>query len=247
MLTPLATAKEMRREGRTMKSCMGQLVRGVVAGWDAYFHWNGSVPASVQLVRTGDRWDVGQIAAYDDEQVNQRETARIMRAAQDIIDRTAGACDGAASDPREAVVQDVCADARRMFSPRTVARVARQLRLIRGKSLPGSGSFCVIEGEHGYVQFMADEEGKQYWCEIQSHQFATEMEARLTDSVVSLIRGCGFRWPELDQNFGRYFSVATDDEVAKLASFALGMLNRIFDHAPGMRLKLETKLAEKGA
>lgn len=189
-----------------MKNCMGQLLRGVLSGWDAYFHWNGSVPASVQLVRAGDRWEVGQIAAANDETVNARETAKIMQAAQEILDRTVrpGGCE---KDPHAAAIAAVRSQARAVFPQRTVERVARQLRLIRGKSLPDSGSFCVIEGKHGYVQFMADESGKRYWCEIQSHQFVPETEARLTDSVVSLIRSCGFRWPEEDQNFGRYFGL----------------------------------------
>jgi hypothetical protein len=244
LLTPLASAREMRREGLRMKNCMGELVRGVLSGWDAYFHWNGSVPASVQLIRAGDQWELGQIAAKNDEPVNEHEAAKILDAAQEIIDRTVKDR-GITRDPCAATIDSVREQARKLFPAKTIERVARELRLIRGKSLPGSGSFCVIEGRHGYIQLMAGIEKTRYWCELQSHQFVPETEARLTDPIVSLIRACGFRWPEDEQNFGRHFWVGDNSDVSYLAEFALGILNRVFDQMPRMRLKLETNLPDK--
>lgn len=172
---------------------------------------------------------------------------RSSKFAQRLIDQTAGNT-GVDRDPCEAAIDSVREHAEAVFTSKVIQRIARQLVLIRGKSLPDSGSFCVIEGKNGYVQFMADVgDGKRYWCEIQSHQFVPETEKWLTDSAVSLIVACGFRWPDEEQNFGRYFWVKTDDEVVKLAQFALGILSRIFDQTPRMRLKLETKIAERSS
>lgn len=90
---------------------------------------------------------------------------------------------------------------------------------------------------------MADREGEEYLCEIQSHHFVPEMEARLIDPVVSLISECGFRWPEGEQNFARCFPTPTDADVEKLAEFTLGILSWVSDYAPGRRLKLALHLA----
>jgi hypothetical protein len=90
------------------------------------------------------------------------------------------------------------------FPAAAIDQIAGELRYISGKSLgPERGSFCIIEGTHGFIQFMADSEGDEFLCEIQSHRFVPEVERRLTDSVVSLIIGCGFQWPSEKQNFLR--------------------------------------------
>ncbi len=39
LLKLLETSEQMRGEGLRMKNCVGQRVPRVVAGWDAYFHW----------------------------------------------------------------------------------------------------------------------------------------------------------------------------------------------------------------
>ena len=244
LLRPLETPKQMKREGLKMRNCVGQRVPRVLAGWDAYFHWNGALPATVQLVRGKQGWSVGQVRASGNALVKQEDAAEIVQAALQIGNCTV---DERPFDrePFEAGIERVRTHAVKLFPSSAVERIAGELRYINGTSLAlDNGSFCIIEGANGYVQFMADSEGKEYLCEIQSHRFVPEIETRLTDSVVSLISDCGFQWPDDKQNFFRWFSGETDDDLRGLAEFALGILNGVFEQSPDDDFSIDTRLAE---
>jgi hypothetical protein len=241
----LETTEQMRSEGSRMRNCVAQRVPRVLAGWDAYFHWNGAQPATVQLVRGKNGWGLGQIRAPGNALVKPASAAEIVHAAQQIIDCTV---DDRPIDrePFQTLIDSVRIDGIELFSSAAIDRIASELRYIRGKSLGlNRGSFCIVEGTHGFVQFMADSEGNEFLCEIQSHQFVREIESRLTDSAVSLITGCGFQWPNSRQNFLRWFSVrSNDDELHGLAAFALGILHRVFEQDSEADLRINTHFAE---
>jgi hypothetical protein len=224
LLQPLATTKAMKDEGLKMRNCMAQKVVEARTGRMAYFHWNGTVPASVQLThRKG--WTVGPIRAAGNKRAREEETQKIAKAAVEIIARTPDTGDRY-HDHFEAAVDSVRGHARGMFDSGMTQQVTNLLRSIRGRSLAlDNGSYCIAETESGYVQFMADMVGDEYLCEIQSHHFVPEMEMRLTDLVVSLVTGCGFQWPERKQNFLHWFRTPTDGDVEKLAEFARQLLS----------------------
>ncbi len=124
-------------------------------------------------------------------------------------------------------------------------RIAGELQYIRGTSLGlDQGSYCIVEGTDGFIQFMADREGVEFLCEIRSHKFVPEMESLLTDSAVSLITGCGFRWPNGKHNFLRWFTIHTHDELRALAAFALGVLHSVYEQSRELEFRIKTHLAE---
>jgi hypothetical protein len=242
----LETPEHMRSEGSRMGNCVGQRVPRVLAGWDAYFHWDGAQPATVQLVRGENGWGLGQIRAPGNLLVKSAAAAEIVRAAQHIIDCTVDDRP-IVREPFQPLVESMRIHGMELFSSAAIEGIAGELRYIRGTSLGlNRGSFSIVEGTHGFVQFMADSEGNEFLCEIQSHQFVPEIEGRLTDSAVSLITGCGFQWPNGKHNFLRWFSVLTDDELCGLAAFTLGILHRVFEQEPGVGLRINTHFAEDG-
>ena len=65
---------------------------------------------------------------------------------------------------------------------------------------------------------------------------------RLTDKVVSLIADSGFKWPRGSENFLRWFTVSTEQDVDALAEFSLGILNEVFGHKPGHELRVKVHI-----
>lgn len=115
----------------------------------------------------------------------------------------------------------------RMVFPRAVAdRVVEGLKAIRGRSCgPGEGAFCIFETVAGYVQFL-DQGDEGLVSEIQSPAYRPGMS--LTENGIAVIRGCGYRWPEGQQNFWRHFTAADDADLIGVAELALGLLNTVF-------------------
>ena len=117
-----------------MKNCVGQRVPRVVAGWDAYFHCNGTQPATVQMVRGKNGWGLGQIRAPGNALVNPVAAAEIVHAAQQIIDCTV---DDRPIDkePFQPMVESVRVHGAELFPARAIERIAGDLQYIRGTSL----------------------------------------------------------------------------------------------------------------
>ena len=244
LLKLLDTPDHMRSEGLQMRNCVGQRVPRVLAGWDAYFHWNGAQPATVQLVRVKQTWSLGQIRAAGNALVKPAAAAEIVHAAQRIIDCTVDDR-SIVREPFQPVVESVRIRGVEWCPSAAIERIAGELQYIRGTSRGlNHGSFCILEGTHGFIQFMADSEGNEFLCEIQSHRFVPEVESRLTDAAVSLITGCGFQWPDGKHNFLRWFTVSTDDELHALAGFALGILHLVFEQNPEADFSINTHFAE---
>jgi hypothetical protein len=244
LLELLETSEQMRSEGLQMRNCVAQRVSRVVAGWDAYFHWKGAQPATVQLVRVKQAWRLGQIRAAGNVLMKPAAAAEIVEAVQQIIDSTA---DDRPIDrePFLSAVESVRIHGVELFDSAAIGRIAGELKYIKGTSHGlDHGSYCIVEGTHGFIQFMADSEGDEFLCEIQSHKFAPEVGGRLTDSAVSLVTGCGFQWPHGKHNFLRWFSVSTDDELHTLAGFALGILSLVFKQSPEADLRINTQIGE---
>ena len=244
LLKLLDTPDHMRSEGLQMRNCVGQRVPRVVAGWDAYFHWNGTLPATVQMVRRKHGWGLGQIRAPGNALVKPAAAAEIVDAAQQIIDCTVDDR-SIVREPFQPLVESVRIRGVEWFHSAAIERIAGELQYIKGTSHGlDHGSYCIVEGTHGFVQFMADSEGNEFLCEIQSHKFVPEIESRLTDAAVSLITGCGFQWPDGKHNFLRWFTVSTDDELHALAGFALGILHLVFEQNPEADFSINTHFAE---
>ena len=240
----LETSEQMNSEGLQMKNCVGQRVPRVVAGWDAYFHWNGTQPATVQMVRGKNGWSLGQIRAPGNALVKPAAAAEIVDAAQQIIDCTVDDRP-IVREPFQPMVESVRIHGVELFPSAAIDRIAGELQYIKGTSHGlNHGSFCIIEGTHGFIQFMADSEGNEFLCEILSNRFVREVESRLTDSTVSLITGCGFQWPDGKHNFLRWFTVSTDDALHALAGFALGILHLVFEQNPEADFRINTHFAE---
>jgi hypothetical protein len=244
LLKLLETSEQMKSEGLRMKNCVGQRVSRVEAGWDAYFHVRGTQPATVQMVRGKNGWALGQIRAPGNALVKPVAAREIVDAAQQVLDCTV---DDRPIDrePFQPLIESVRIRGVEWFPASAIERIAGELQYIKGTSHGlHHRSYCIVEGTHGFIQFMADPEGSEFLCEIQSHRFAPEIESRLTDSAVSLITGCGFQWPDGQHNFLRWFTVNTDDELHALAGFALGILHLVFEQNPEADLKINTHFAE---
>ena len=142
-------------------------------------------------------------------------------------------------------VQEVCKQARALFPVGQLDDVADVLRDIRGKSQglgTGTNAYCIFEGRNGYVQFMADVDGREFLCEVQSHHYYAPVQMHLTDEVVGLLAGCGFQWPKGEQNFSRWLTVDGDDGIFNLAEFILGILNKVFGHCQNDALTMKSYL-----
>ena len=79
-LRPLTDAEDMRREGRKMRNCLGDLIHTVL--WDRtyFYHWDGPLPATVMLESCSESgWHVRRILGPDNDVVGGRLVRRITR------------------------------------------------------------------------------------------------------------------------------------------------------------------------
>jgi hypothetical protein len=196
------------------------------------------------MVRGQTGWRLGQIRAPGNALIEPAAAAEIVDAALQIIDCTV---DERLIDrePFQLMVESVRIHGAELFDSTAIERIAGELRYIKGTSRGlAHGSYCIVEGTHGFIQFMADSEGSELLCEIQSHKFVPEIDSSLTDAAVSLITGCGFQWPDGKQNFLRWFAVQTDDQVLGLAAFALGILHHLFQQNSQVDFRIKTHFVE---
>jgi hypothetical protein len=244
LLKLLETSEQMKSEGLRMKNCVGQRVSRVAAGWDAYFHVSGTQPATVQMVRGENGWALGQIRAPGNALVEPAAAAEIVDAAQQIIDCTVDDRP-ILREPFQPLVESVRIHGSEWIPAAAIERIAAELQYIKGTSHGlDHGSYCIVEGTHGFIQFMAVSESNEFLCEIQSHRFVREIERRLTDSAVSLITGCGFQWPDGQYNFLRWFTASIVDELHALAGFALGILHLVFEQNSEADFRINTHFTE---
>lgn len=88
LLEPLTDAKAMEGEALMMRNCLAHRVRRARSGHEVYFHWNGSTPASVQLVHSLHGWELGQIRAVGNKPVDEAEVASITEVVRNLISVT---------------------------------------------------------------------------------------------------------------------------------------------------------------
>ena len=71
-LTPLTSAAAMREEARQMQSCLSDLIPYVLQEKAYFFHWEGSVSATVMLVNTPDEgWQLYEALGAGNEPVSE--------------------------------------------------------------------------------------------------------------------------------------------------------------------------------
>jgi hypothetical protein len=70
-LRPLSSGQDMRREGREMRNCLGDLIGDALWGRAYYYHWGGAQPATVMLETCPERgWRVGRILGPGNEEID---------------------------------------------------------------------------------------------------------------------------------------------------------------------------------
>jgi hypothetical protein len=102
---------------------------------------------------------------------------------------------------------------------------------IRGRSLgqgPETNAYCIFKTDRGCVQFMDQDCGREFLCEIQSHRYSPELDQTLNARIGELLDAAGLSWPRGAQNFRRRFVVCDDEEIRRLALLALCFLREIF-------------------
>jgi len=69
--------------------------------------------------------------------------------------------------------------------------------------------------------------GSVYICEIGSHRYVPEIEARLTEKIFYFLNSAGFEWPKGLANFTRRFFISDAPDLDMLAKFSLGALTKM--------------------
>jgi len=79
-LRPLTNAEDMRREGREMRNCLGDLIHAVLLDQTYFYHWDGPLPATVMLETCSESgWYVRRILGPDNDVVSDRLVREITR------------------------------------------------------------------------------------------------------------------------------------------------------------------------
>jgi hypothetical protein len=78
-LQPLRTPQAMRREAREMGNCLDALIEAVSNGERYFFHWAGSVPATVELRRDeNSMWVAGEAFGRDNSELDQKTRRKLL-------------------------------------------------------------------------------------------------------------------------------------------------------------------------
>jgi hypothetical protein len=78
-LQPLRTPQAMRREAREMGNCLDTLIEDVSNGERYFFHWAGSVPATVELRRDeNSTWVSGDALGRGNSELDPETRRKIM-------------------------------------------------------------------------------------------------------------------------------------------------------------------------
>lgn len=250
LFKPLITPGEMEEEGLRMRNCIAQRVVRVSGGHEAYFRRSRTPLATVQLIRSGGAWRLGQVLGWANSPIDPASLAEIARCAGEIIARVAETAGAAVNDATEEVVDHICARGQMPGFATELQRVQEALRDIRGRtSEPAAdgSAYAIFETDRGYVQFMSNADGTEFLSEILSHKYDTATEVLLTGEVVDLITGSGFQWPRARQNFVRWFVVNGNSDMTRLAQFALGILHAVFGFYPGELLTVQTHIPTSSA
>lgn len=129
-----------------------------------------------------------------------------------------------------------------------VERVSAVLRMIHGKSrIDNVGdlheAFASLETFHGFIRFADVFDDKSYhslWSEIPAESRAQiHKEYFIGGHEINLLSACGYhRVYSRENNYEKWFSVATDNEFRELAEFCVGILHVLFDHQLGHPLEI---------
>lgn len=244
LLEPLGSPGQMESEALRMSNCLANRVSRVWSGNRFYFRARHGTAVDAELVRLPDQWVPGNVLGP----ANAPVPAELAGTIQDELRRLA-ASTPAGGRSREAVRQDayvegLCEDAGAAFGADAIERFAEPLRLIRAKSRSWSdGAFTAFVVESGcYVQFMSSPDGNEYLCEISSHKYVDGVDDFLTAEAVDVIESAGFVWPTGNDNFLRWFTVSSDEQLVTMAELALAILERVFRHRAGQAVKIETHI-----
>jgi hypothetical protein len=243
-LVRLDTPALMRREAQAMRNCLEQCIDRAARGDAAYYRWTGADPATVELIKSSEAWQIRSIRGFRNALVPE-QTADAIRA---VLSSLLATCTDTENQPTyarsEGGIASTEAIGRAHFAPDERARVADALwRIHDGSAAPNEHAFCILEAGGGYIQFLARLDGLVYLAEISSHHFIPSLAAHLTEEVVSFLETTGFAWPRSPKsNFAREFMIHESLDCAHLADLALGVLRVFFGHESGGTLGIKVHL-----
>jgi hypothetical protein len=239
-LKALRTRAEFEAEGLAMRNCLADEFDEASRGRRAYFYRKGPPAVSVQFVRSSTGWRLGKILGVGNEPLASEDSAPIVAAAGRIL---AGVADGPppVGDSTIGVVDRLARLAAERFLADVCDSLAHALSDIHGRSLgPGSNAYCIFESDRGYVQFLDQDGGREFLCEIRSHRYSPDLDQTLDAEAVELIDAAGFSWPRGVRNFRKRFSLADESECRRLALMALGFLCKLFGARSGDRVSVKS-------
>jgi len=235
--SPTAIAGEARR----MKNCLASYRFLPQDGQVAYAAWWGTESATVELIWRARKWQLGNVRGWKNEAVSEQTHAEIEGAVN-----TWSAGGGDPRTPNSSALRFVGRQAKqagRSYPAALSNQLRSELEAIRGKSIAGGDhAYCIFEYGVGYIQYASDPWGNVYLCEIGSHRYAPELEARLTETVFYFLNAAGFEWPKGRANFTRRFFISDARDLDTLAKFSLAALTTMVALSPADRPKITTRI-----
>jgi hypothetical protein len=240
-LKMLESPGHMVSEARRMKNCLANYRFLPQDGQVAYAAWWGAEPATVELMWCARRWRLGNLRGWKNETVSALTHAEI-KCAVNAWSATSGR-PGASTFSALRFVGRQARQAARDYPVVLSNQLRFELEAIRGKSVAGRNhAYCVFEYGDGYIQYASDEWGNVYICEIGSHRYVPEIEARLTENVFIFLNAAGFEWPKGRANFTRQFFISDARDLDTLANFSLAALTTMVGLSPAERPKITTRM-----
>jgi hypothetical protein len=235
--SPAAIASEAHR----MKNCLANYRFLPQDGQVAYAAWWGAEPATVELMWCATKWRLGNVRGWKNETISALTHAEIESAVK--------AWSVTSGRPRASTfsalgfVRRQARQAARTYPAVLSNQLRSELEAIRGKSVAGrNNAHCIFNYGDGYIQYASDQWGSVYICEIGSHRYAPEIEARLTEKVFYFLNSAGFEWPKGLANFTRRFFISDARDLDILAKFSLAALTTMVGLSAADRPEITTRI-----
>jgi hypothetical protein len=240
-LKMLESPAAMAGEARRMKNCLANYRFLPQDGQVAYAAWWGAEAATVELLWGARRWRLGNVRGWKNATVSALTHAEIESAVN--------AWSATSGRPRASTfsalgfVRRQARQAARAYPAVLSNQLRSELEAIRGKSVAGrDNAHCIFNYGDGYIQCASDEWGNVYICEISSHRYVPEIEARLTEKVFYFLNAAGFEWPKGLANFTRRFFISDTHDLDELAKFSLAALTAMTGLSPADRPKITMRI-----
>jgi hypothetical protein len=239
-LKMLDSPAAMAGEARRMKNCLASYRFLPEDGQVAYAAWWGAEPATVELIWRGRRWRLANVRGWNNEPVSTLTHAEIGSA----VNAWSAANRGSRTSPSSGLrfVARQARQAARNYPAVLCNQLRSELEAIRGKSVGRDFAYCIFNHGEGHIQYASDPWGNIYICEIGSHRYVPEIEARLSEEVFYFLNAAGFEWPKGRANFTRRFFISDTRDLDTLAKFSLAALTAMMGLSPAEKPKITTRI-----